>query len=239
MQVNDFLSGKAPLNLTMRLGDHMMLIQLQLSTVTPSSSRRSASSAPHSSTPSLQIHAPTSSSNSKANTSATSPSPSSCKNPATVPVTSESSSTPSATPTISSSSSLSGLKISSTPSLITRPLMSLYSKSSATNVEAPQSSSHPPSSESSVHITQSPLKSLENATNNLSVFTGSKSPEKRHSCPASSSSSSCKCDTAAAKPTLDTRALAEASRNLTQTLKQLSSEVLTSRSDPAEVSDKY
>ncbi|XP_076233422.1 midnolin-B isoform X2 [Calliopsis andreniformis] len=32
-QVNDFLSGKAPLNLTMRLGDHMMLIQLQLSTV--------------------------------------------------------------------------------------------------------------------------------------------------------------------------------------------------------------
>ncbi|XP_066603889.1 midnolin-A isoform X2 [Prorops nasuta] len=36
-QVNDFLSGKAPLNLTMRLGDHMMLIQLQLSTVTPAS----------------------------------------------------------------------------------------------------------------------------------------------------------------------------------------------------------
>ncbi|XP_017791296.1 PREDICTED: midnolin-A-like isoform X2 [Habropoda laboriosa] len=36
-QVNDFLSGKAPLNLTMRLGDHMMLIQLQLSTVTASS----------------------------------------------------------------------------------------------------------------------------------------------------------------------------------------------------------
>ncbi|XP_066901356.1 midnolin-B isoform X2 [Halyomorpha halys] len=34
-QVNDFLSGKAPLNLTMRLGDHMMLIQLQLSTVAP------------------------------------------------------------------------------------------------------------------------------------------------------------------------------------------------------------
>lgn len=31
-QVNDFLSGKSPLNLTMRLGDHMMLIQLQLST---------------------------------------------------------------------------------------------------------------------------------------------------------------------------------------------------------------
>ncbi|XP_053602234.1 midnolin homolog [Plodia interpunctella] len=32
-QVNDFLSGKSPLNLTMRLGDHMMLIQLRLSTL--------------------------------------------------------------------------------------------------------------------------------------------------------------------------------------------------------------
>ncbi len=40
----DFLSGKAPLNLTMRLGDHMMLIQLQLSTVNSSSSKRSRTS---------------------------------------------------------------------------------------------------------------------------------------------------------------------------------------------------
>lgn len=32
-QVNEFLCGKAPLNLSMRLGDHMMLIQLQLSTM--------------------------------------------------------------------------------------------------------------------------------------------------------------------------------------------------------------
>ncbi|XP_064604590.1 midnolin-like [Liolophura sinensis] len=31
-QVNDFLSGKAPLLLAMRLGDHMMFVQLQLST---------------------------------------------------------------------------------------------------------------------------------------------------------------------------------------------------------------
>lgn len=37
-QVNDFLSGKSPLNLSMRLGDHMMLIQLQLSTLNPSGS---------------------------------------------------------------------------------------------------------------------------------------------------------------------------------------------------------
>ena len=45
----DFLSGKAPLNLTMRLGDHMMLIQLQLSTVnSSSSSKRSRTSNPNS-----------------------------------------------------------------------------------------------------------------------------------------------------------------------------------------------
>ena len=39
----DFLSGKAPLNLTMRLGDHMMLIQLQLSTVNSSSNLKRSS----------------------------------------------------------------------------------------------------------------------------------------------------------------------------------------------------
>lgn len=42
-QVNDFLSGKSPLNLTMRLGDHMMLIQLQLSTLNSGSSSGSRS----------------------------------------------------------------------------------------------------------------------------------------------------------------------------------------------------
>ncbi|XP_013409098.1 midnolin homolog [Lingula anatina] len=34
-QVNDFLSGKSPLTLAMRLGDHMMFVQLQLSTTPP------------------------------------------------------------------------------------------------------------------------------------------------------------------------------------------------------------
>lgn len=42
-QVNDFLSGKSPLNLTMRLGDHMMLIQLQLSTLSSGASSSSRS----------------------------------------------------------------------------------------------------------------------------------------------------------------------------------------------------
>ncbi|CAG4976629.1 unnamed protein product [Colias eurytheme] len=48
-QVNDFLSGRSPLNLTMRLGDHMMLIQLQLSTL--NSSAASASRSLRTSTP--------------------------------------------------------------------------------------------------------------------------------------------------------------------------------------------
>nr|XP_023029109.1 midnolin homolog [Leptinotarsa decemlineata] len=52
-QVNEFLCGKAPLNLSMRLGDHMMVIQLQLSTISSvkstSSSGGSASSSPSSS----------------------------------------------------------------------------------------------------------------------------------------------------------------------------------------------
>lgn len=54
LQVNDFLCGKAPLNLTMRLGDHMMLIQLQLSTV--QSSRHSQS--PRSPSPTRSTHCP-------------------------------------------------------------------------------------------------------------------------------------------------------------------------------------
>ncbi|KAL6958653.1 hypothetical protein U1Q18_046668, partial [Sarracenia purpurea var. burkii] len=47
--VNDFLSGKAPLNLTMRLGDHMMLIQLMLSTFSNQSHANSSSSSSSSS----------------------------------------------------------------------------------------------------------------------------------------------------------------------------------------------
>ncbi|XP_035233528.1 midnolin homolog [Stegodyphus dumicola] len=42
-QVDNFLAGRSPLNLTMRLGDHMMFIQLQLSTVLPSSGNNSTS----------------------------------------------------------------------------------------------------------------------------------------------------------------------------------------------------
>ncbi|XP_050499677.1 midnolin homolog [Diabrotica virgifera virgifera] len=57
-QVNEFLCGKAPLNLSMRLGDHMMLIQLQLSTVSgvkPPNSPTPASPTPSSSSSSTTI----------------------------------------------------------------------------------------------------------------------------------------------------------------------------------------
>lgn len=52
-QVNDFLSGKSPLNLSVRLGDHMMLIQLQLSTINPTAAQSSSTSSLSSSTSSI------------------------------------------------------------------------------------------------------------------------------------------------------------------------------------------
>ncbi|XP_014256894.1 midnolin homolog isoform X1 [Cimex lectularius] len=125
-QVNDFLSGKAPLNLTMRLGDHMMLIQLQLSTVAPSGSAGG-----------------------KKRRVAGFPGMSSLKPP-------------------------------------------------------PQ----PPPPQPQAATSQAQTQTQNVATN-----------------------TDCACDV---KPVLDTKALAEASRNLTQTLKQLSSEVLTSKSDSVE-----
>lgn len=63
-QVNDFLSGKSPLNLSMRLGDHMMLIQLQLSTLNPSGSTSSSVSASGSNTNQLSSSSSSSSSSS-------------------------------------------------------------------------------------------------------------------------------------------------------------------------------
>lgn len=54
-QVNDFLSGKTPLNLSMRLGDHMMLIQLQLSTANPKPNEVGSSSSSSSSVPNTTV----------------------------------------------------------------------------------------------------------------------------------------------------------------------------------------
>ena len=119
----DFLSGKAPLNLTMRLGDHMMLIQLQLSTVNSSSNLKRSSRAGAAGGPTI-------------------------------------------------------------------PTVSRTPVSSNTTTTAPSAASTTPSE-----------------------------------APAASNNSS----GTSYKPKLDTRALSEASKNLTQTLKQLSSEVLTTK----------
>ena len=140
LQVVDFLSGKAPLNLTMRLGDHMMLIQLQLSTVNSSSnSKRSRTS----------------------------------------------------------NQTSSGASIS-------RPPTSVSSASSSTSSSTPSASTSMPSGGGGPGTGPNQTKG----------------PEVSESY----------------KPKLDTRALTEASKNLTKTLRQLSSEVLTTKCE--EVSSK-
>ena len=144
-QVVDFLSGKAPLNLTMRLGDHMMLIQLQLSTVNSASNSK------------------------RARTSG---------------------------PTTSSSSS--------------RPPHTTSTSTSTSSRTSSERSSPTPSTSSSSSSSFSTPSTSPNASPNASEESASASNYR---------------------PKLDTRALTEASKNLTQTLKQLSSEVLTTRSD--------
>lgn len=69
-QVNDFLSGKSPLNLSVRLGDHMMLIQLQLSTLNPTSGSSGSRSKAHKGSRTLTAGASTSSGSSVAGSSA-------------------------------------------------------------------------------------------------------------------------------------------------------------------------
>ncbi|XP_067009421.2 midnolin homolog isoform X2 [Anabrus simplex] len=308
-QVNDFLSGKAPLNLTMRLGDHMMLIQLQLSTVTPSSSRRSSPSLLTSSsrnslasslssvmTGSTSATAATSKSSSPSSPKQSSPkssSPlllsSSSSSPSSTPVSTSTSTTPQPPPLIPLSSetrtSVSAASTTSTTTSSSRfkfstPLSAFLPKPMETSPSTDSKEISPSTSTSSAYsspdpaqvhtprttvpVSQSPLKSLEDAANLLTRTTAvgttsssssssssssnssnsqtSTSTVAAHSCSSSGalttgSSTACKCEPPA-KPTLDTRALAEASRNLTQTLKQLSSEVLTSRSDPAEDSTR-
>lgn len=178
-QVNDFLSGKAPLNLTMRLGDHMMLIQLQLSTLSPSTSRRSTT---------------TSTTASSSSSTSSSPRKSACK----------------VDPSCSSSSS----------TVLTSDIP-IETAAMATTTSV--------CSSSDASVASSTLKSqviTENFSSSITTTTTSSSVPVSSVC----KNVPCKCGTST-KPLLDTRALAEASRNLTQTLKQLSSEVLTCKSD--------
>ncbi len=156
LQVNDFLSGKAPLNLTMRLGDHMMLIQLQLSTVNAAAnSKRARHSPPAGSTQAASM----------ASGSATS-----CPR-------------------------------------------NLHTHSRTTH----HVSSNTP-----------PPASLNN--NNSPAGATSASPAAPTAATPGTPGGQPDSETPGGyRPKLDTRALTEASKNLTQTLKQLSSEVLTSK----------
>lgn len=216
-QVNDFLSGQAPLNLTMRLGDHMMLIQLQLSTVNPvSASRRK---------PTIQI--------SSSSPPFPTPPPSTPSSPTTSPTPSPTSSAPH-------------------PQKVRVPLLSpggLYSapstsSSSSSSSSPSSSSSSSPSSSSGVHSSQhthsehsrqrSQTSRSQAGSQNVDRTQTPKQHADRiptptapvHSYREGSSDGS---QPPTKKPKLDTAALAEASKNLTQTLKQLSSEVLTTK----------
>lgn len=222
-QVNDFLSGKAPLNLTMRLGDHMMLIQLQLSTVTPTSSSGSSSN----------------NSNSSKRSSANRPVPSLTKHLPKPPV-----SDPLASLTSIVNKSIE--ENSSSPNKLKDKHLPVKRIGTFSMVE-PQKSTL--ISDTSSRVAE---ESVQNETD-YSASTTSKNEFVHSSMDIDSTvvksvnestykTNACKCDVGSSnrsigsttRPTLDTRALAEASRNLTQTLKQLSSEVLTSKSDPVE-----
>lgn len=233
-QVNDFLSGKAPLNLTMRLGDHMMLIQLQLSTVTPNSSGSSGGS------------------NSAKRSSISKSVPSASAKHVSKPIASDplASLTSIVNKSIEESCSSSPNKLKDKQSPVKRT--GILALMDSNNVEV-----RPRVGEESIQNADETIPSIDsssknNVTDNVNSASASGTGMDVDSAGVKSSSvgdnavkaSPCKCDVSTnpsrtvgtpAKPTLDTRALAEASRNLTQTLKQLSSEVLTSKADPIEV----
>ncbi|XP_046400611.1 midnolin isoform X2 [Ischnura elegans] len=276
-QVNDFLSGKAPLNLTMRLGDHMMLIQLQLSTVTPStassssssssatlasSSRRSSSSAASSSSstsssrlissssysssshhhsrsgsstrttphppphppPNLNFTRPTSSPSSSTNSSSSTPASSHLHHP--VSPTPSAATTVSAAPLLGGTCAGRGLTSAHHPSAssnVTSSTAVASSTTTATSSSATPSCRCDASPSAPTHSVTCPLSSSPSSSAATAAATPPAGTPATAAAAASTASAA-----AAPKPTLDTRALAEASRNLTQTLKQLSSEESTS-----------
>ncbi|BET02369.1 Midnolin [Nesidiocoris tenuis] len=170
-QVNDFLSGKAPLNLTMRLGDHMMLIQLQLSSVAPNGAGSSSGSSVK-----------------RSNNGGS----------ASVATTSS----------IKSSSSVGSLSVPQVAVAAPAPLRH------PTAIPSSSGGANPRTSTAGIVDCSCGGAAGASGASNLSV----------------TSADATAASPATGKPVLDTKALVEASRNLTQTLKQLSSEVFTSKS---------
>jgi len=196
-QVNDFLSGAAPLNLTMRLGDHMMLIQLQLSTVNQASSSRRKST--------IQI-------------SSSSPPPYPTPPPSAP-------SSPTSEPSSSSSSSSASSSSSSSSSQSKKVRVPLLSPGGLYQAPPPGKSS------SSSSLSGQTIQPHRNFTPQPDAFSRKSSSGGAR---ISSETRETSGEPPAKKPKLDTKALAEASKNLTQTLKQLSSEVLTTRPETQE-----
>ncbi|XP_053652916.2 midnolin homolog isoform X2 [Cherax quadricarinatus] len=295
-QVNDFLTGKAPLNLTMRLGDHMMLIQLQLSTVSPGGSRKTRLQPTHSHTHShthahththTHTHAHTHTHSLDHGGAARTSTHSHPLTPPYTPHATCSGYSPVHTSHMSSQSSI--------PTSVTiNPSQSTSSNSAASNTSTMSNSPSSPSSSSSSSSsspTSSASATLHHQHNLLhhhhyhhhSMGCGSPSsppppylatpPHHHHhhhlhhhhhrqipgspSTPNSPTSTSSGSNSSSPsglgmdgdlpvrgcphrgeetdpRASLDTKALAEASRNLTQTLKQLSSEVLTSKPEQKE-----
>ena len=195
----------------MRLGDHMMLIQLQLSTVNASTgSKRSRTS---SSATAKASHSTMGSTTANSSTPPNLPPSSSNKPPVSSPCT-------------HSSNASSRSHVSS----------DALSAANMSGNNPPFVNSGDPSV-SGVHSNHLRMPKPANFSHNVestSSLKGSSSSSSGR--PQSSSSHSAQGGLngnmkAGYKPKLDTRALAEASKNLTQTLKQLSSEVLTTKSE--------
>ncbi|KAA0190173.1 hypothetical protein HAZT_HAZT009054 [Hyalella azteca] len=209
-QVTDFLSGKAPLNLTMRLGDHMMLIQLQLSTVSPVQHHSSNRTNPHH----LTTLRRASSASSFSPTSPTAPwSPVLYSPPAPSP------SVHSASYFSSNTSYRNGGGSSFTPT----PYSNQQHQSNNSTSELPIRVC-PHASVDDLDLSDLGLNASQvgedlsfNSRRGGGAVTGSVGGRVR----------------GVSAVGLDTRALAEASRNLTQTLRQLSSEVLTNKPSTA------
>ncbi|XP_065212211.1 midnolin homolog [Planococcus citri] len=286
-QVNDFLSGKQPLNLTMRLGDHMMLIQLMLSTISnqshgssSSSSSSSASSSRSKSTEEVSKSIPPAAAAAAVAAAAAAATSVATEEPTTLE---NEKSAESFLYTASASTSTTTTTTTSTSTRLEKILSSSSSSSSGTSANCTSKSTNVRQKEidrdDSQHGTRlgtaaaagvAATPSIENealaATSSVSRLAEKRTSEFRtydeckraraaarngsdnaDASASSSSSSSCTCtscprvsslpttstifdaSTTAASCTLDSVALSEATRNLTQTLKKLSSEVLTSK----------
>lgn len=196
--MNDFLSGKAPLNLTMRLGDHMMLIQLMLSTFS-NQSQASVATVKTDDQPSTPISATSSRSSRK-----------------DISLIETSLMKPSVRSANAAASMLSNTRLGKI----------LTSRSAVPDVQ-----------EMKPDLTNSNDETLQFSQISTSArwesFKKSSNLAETTACTSSCSSASCSCRPNPCPTTpsssVDSVPLAKATRNLTQTLQKLSSEVLTSK----------